>query len=115
MLRGNHECRQMTTNSNFKKECEVKYDSEIYNLFMETLDCLPLACTINDKFFTLQWNFTYLRKIEDINAIKRYQESPKNGLMCDILWSDPIDKDEEAKNFFYIFQIQQGIVQIFLE
>ena len=56
-----------------------------------------------------------MRKIEDINAIKRYQEPPKNGLMCDILWSDPIDKDEEAKNFFYIYQIHQGIVHVFLE
>ena len=30
MLRGNHECRQMTSFFNFKTECEVKYDSEIY-------------------------------------------------------------------------------------
>ena len=103
MLRGNHECRQMTSNFNFKKECEVKYDSEIYNLIMEAFDCLPIACTINEKFFTLHGGISpELKKIEDLNTIKRYQEPPKTGLMCDILWSDPIDKDEEAKNVLYI-------------
>ena len=47
MLRGNHECRQMTSNFNFKKECEVK---EIYK---QTIDCLPLTCSINAKFISL--------------------------------------------------------------
>jgi len=102
MLRGNHECRQMTTNFNFKKECEVKYDAEIYNLFMETFDCLPLACSINEKFISLHGGISPdLKKIEDLNTISRFQEPPKNGLMCDILWSDPIEKDEDAKCFIY--------------
>ena len=103
MLRGNHECRQMTSNFNFKKECEVKYDSEIYALFMETFDCLPLACIINDKFIALHGGISpELKKVEDLNTIKRFMEPPKIGLMCDILWSDPIDKDEEAKKVLYI-------------
>ena len=103
MLRGNHECRQMTTNFNFKKECEVKYDAEIYNLFMETFDCLPLSCSINEKFISLHGGLSPdLKKIEDISIISRFQEPPKNGLMCDILWSDPIEKDEDAKNVLYM-------------
>jgi serine/threonine-protein phosphatase 2B catalytic subunit len=103
MLRGNHECRQMTTNFNFKKECEVKYDAEIYNLFMETFDCLPLSCSINEKFISLHGGLSPdLKKIEDISIISRFKEPPKNGLMCDILWSDPIEKDEDAKNVLYM-------------
>ena len=103
MLRGNHECRQMTSSFNFKKECEVKYDSEIYNLFMETFDCLPLACIINDKYIALHGGISpELKKVEDLNTIKRFKEPPKTGLMCDILWSDPIDKDEEAKKILYL-------------
>ena len=103
MLRGNHECRQMTTNFNFKKECEVKYDSEIYNLLMETFDCLPLSCSINEKFIALHGGLSPdLKKIEDLSVISRFHEPPKNGLMCDILWSDPIEKDEDAKNVLYM-------------
>lgn len=51
LLRGNHECRQLTTYFNFKNECEVKYDLEIYSLIMTLFDSLPIACIVNDKFF----------------------------------------------------------------
>lgn len=51
LLRGNHECRQLTTYFNFRNECEVKYDLEIYAMLMNLFDCLPIACIINDKFF----------------------------------------------------------------
>ena len=50
LMRGNHECRQLTTFFNFKNECEIKYDLEIYNAIMNSFDCLPISCTINEKF-----------------------------------------------------------------
>ena len=50
MLRGNHECRQLTSFFNFKTECDVKYDEEVYERIMESFDSLPLSCIINEKF-----------------------------------------------------------------
>ena len=50
LMRGNHECRQLTTFFNFKQECEIKYDLEVYEKLMVSFDVMPLSCLINDKF-----------------------------------------------------------------
>lgn len=53
MLRGNHECRQMTAFFNFRAEILYKYDQELYDLIMESFDSLPISCLVNGKFLAL--------------------------------------------------------------
>ena len=53
MLRGNHECQQLTSFFNFEQEFEVKYDFDIYERLIEVFDCLLLVCIINDKFIAV--------------------------------------------------------------
>lgn len=53
LLRGNHESRQMTEYFNFKNECVKKFGLEIYNLFIQSFYCLPLACLIDKRFLAL--------------------------------------------------------------
>ena len=53
MLRGNHECRQMSTFFDFKKEIVRKYDIDVFSAFMECFDTLPLACVLNERFFAI--------------------------------------------------------------
>lgn len=53
LLRGNHECRQLTAYHFFRDECIQKYDQEIYDLFIEAFDRMPLACVINGHFLAL--------------------------------------------------------------
>ena len=94
MLRGNHECRQMTTFFNFRTECLYKYDQEIYDLFMDSFDLMPLACIINGKFIALHGGLSpELKTIEDIKKIDRFKEPPKQGIFCDLLWADPVDNE----------------------
>eukprot|EP01017_Pseudomicrothorax_dubius_P035535 TRINITY_DN4990_c0_g1_i1.p1 TRINITY_DN4990_c0_g1~~TRINITY_DN4990_c0_g1_i1.p1 ORF type:complete len:491 (-),score=141.73 TRINITY_DN4990_c0_g1_i1:204-1676(-) len=94
-LRGNHECRQMTTFFNFRTECLYKYDQEIYDLFMEAFDCLPLSCIVNGKFIAVHGGLSpELKTIEDVNKLDRFKEPPRHGIFCDLLWSDPVDNDD---------------------
>lgn len=53
MLRGNHECRQMTSYFNFRAECLHKYDQEIYDIFMDSFDQMPVGAVINGKFLAV--------------------------------------------------------------
>ncbi|CAE8617316.1 unnamed protein product, partial [Polarella glacialis] len=86
MLRGNHECRQMTAFFNFREECEFKYDIGVYNAFMDSFDCLPLAATINGKFLCVHGGLSPdLAKLQAINNLNRFTEPPKEGLLCDLL------------------------------
>jgi len=94
MLRGNHECRQMTTFFNFRSECLYKYDQEIYDLFMDSFDLMPLSCIINGKFLALHGGLSpELKTIEDLKRIDRFKEPPKQGIFCDLLWSDPVENE----------------------
>lgn len=95
MLRGNHECRQMTAFFNFREECEYKYDLSIYNAFMEAFDTLPLGALINNKYFACHGGISpELTKISQIAEIDRMREPPKDGIFCDLIWADPNGKED---------------------
>mmetsp|Transcript_105741 Transcript_105741/g.166930 ORF Transcript_105741/g.166930 Transcript_105741/m.166930 type:complete len:566 (+) Transcript_105741:107-1804(+) len=100
MLRGNHECRQMTSFFNFREECEYKYDISVYDAIMDCFDNLPLAATINGKFLAVHGGISpELTSVKAINGVNRFQEPPREGLLCDLLWSDPLEeKEDEAKS-----------------
>ena len=53
LLRGNHESRNMTENFTFREECITRYDMEIYNLFMECFDSMPISAIVDGKYFAM--------------------------------------------------------------
>ena len=67
LTRGNHETRNMNKMYGFEGEVKHKYDPETMELFNQ--DGVTLA---------------------DIENIDRIREPPDAGIMCDILWADPI-------------------------
>jgi len=65
---------------------------------MCSFDNLPLAAVLEDTFFCVHGGLSpRLEKVDDIiTKIERFQEVPREGLMCDLLWSDPYDEEGEA-------------------
>mmetsp|Transcript_29133 Transcript_29133/g.28849 ORF Transcript_29133/g.28849 Transcript_29133/m.28849 type:complete len:412 (+) Transcript_29133:180-1415(+) len=109
LLRGNHECRQLTSYFTFRMECIQKYDSEVYEKIMDSFDCLPVAATVNDNFLSVHGGLSpHLKNIRDIDQVYRFEEPPKDGIFCDLLWADPIDNENGVMPSSYIQNTTRG-------
>ena len=112
MIRGNHECAQLTEHFTFKQECIVKYSEEIYFDCIESFQALPLAALMNKQFLCVHGGISpEMESLDDIRNIDRFKETPSHGIMCDILWSDPSDSYGESRESFgepFILNRQRG-------
>ncbi|KAL1958642.1 hypothetical protein VTO42DRAFT_3985 [Malbranchea cinnamomea] len=98
LLRGNHECRHLTDYFTFKLECKHKYSEKVYEACMESFCALPLAAVMNKQFLCIHGGLSpELNTLEDLKAIDRFREPPTHGLMCDILWADPLEDFGQEK------------------
>ena len=91
LSRGNHEARNLNKIYGFEKEILVKYNKEIYEAFIKLFYSLPLAHVINDKILIVHGGLFSSDEItlDDIRNINRFIEVPVEGIMCELLWSDP--------------------------
>ncbi|CAN0562229.1 unnamed protein product, partial [Ectocarpus sp. 12 AP-2014] len=46
LIRGNHECRSLTTHFGFKDECKSKYGLPVYYRFLRCFELMPLCAVI---------------------------------------------------------------------
>jgi diadenosine tetraphosphatase ApaH/serine/threonine PP2A family protein phosphatase len=94
LLRGNHECRTVSSYFGFLEECEAKYGLAAYNQFMGCFESLPIAALLNTsygQFLCVHGGISKdIQTIKDIENINRFVEPPKDGPLCDILWADPM-------------------------
>lgn len=91
LARGNHETKNMNKLYGFEGEVTKKYDEDLYNLFCEAFCLLPLCHVINKKVFVVHGGLFSKDNVhlDDIRKVNREQEPPDEGLMTEMLWSDP--------------------------
>lgn len=75
----------------FYDECIRKYGSlNVWRACTDVFDYLTLAAVVDDRVFCVHGGLSpNIRDMKDIEAIDRIKEIPQEGVMCDMLWSDP--------------------------
>ena len=90
LLRGNHECGSINRIYGFFDECKKRYNVKLWKSFVDLFNCLPIAASIDDKILLVHGGLSpELKKIDQLQKVVRPTDIPEDGLLCDILWSDP--------------------------
>ncbi|EES13960.1 hypothetical protein BDA96_07G159800 [Sorghum bicolor] len=96
LLRGNHECASINRIYGFYDECKRRFSVRLWKLFTDCFNCLPVAAVIDDKILCMHGGLSPdLDNLNRIREIQRPVDVPDQGLLCDLLWSDP-DRDSSG-------------------
>ena len=97
LLRGNHECQQITMQYGFYEECRRKYNSiNVWKYCCRVFNTMPLAALIENKIFCVHGGLSpNLENLDELTKLQRVKEIEHEGVISDILWSDP-EEDMEG-------------------
>ena len=75
----------------FEGEVKAKYSGNMCDLFTEVYNWLPLCHLLNGKVLVMHGGLFSKDDITlaDIKATERNRQPPEEGIMCELLWSDP--------------------------
>ena len=90
LLRGNHECASLNREYGFYDECKRRYNIKLWKKFVDVFNCMPYSAIVEDKIIFMHgWLSPFLNNLGQLNEIIRPTDVPDEGLLCDLVWSDP--------------------------
>ncbi|EXC01777.1 Serine/threonine-protein phosphatase PP1 [Morus notabilis] len=90
LLRGNHECASINRVYGFYDECKRRFNVRLWRIFTDSFNCLPVAALIDEKILCMHGGLSpHLNSLNQIRTIPRPTDVPEQGLLSDLLWSDP--------------------------
>lgn len=99
LLRGNHECQNISRVFGFYDECRRRYSMKLWRTFVNLFNHLPVAALIENKILCMHGGLSpELNQLEQISSLRRPQDIPEKGLLCDLLWSDPAKEPQYSQS-----------------
>ena len=90
LLRGNHECASLNREYGFYDECKRRYNVKLWKKFVDVFNCMPYSAIVEDKIIFMHGGLSpFLNNLGQLNEIIRPTDVPDEGLLCDLVWSDP--------------------------
>lgn len=92
LTRGNHESRNVSLVYGFYDESLKIYGTHIiWKEFTDVFDYFPVSALIANEVFCMHGGLSpAVDHINEINTINRIGEIPHEGIISDLLWSDPV-------------------------
>ncbi|CAO3664086.1 unnamed protein product [Umbelopsis vinacea] len=108
ILRGNHECANVTRVYGFYDECKRRCSPKIWKTFVDVFNTLPIAALVAGKIFCVHGGLSpSMHSMDEIRNIQRPTDVPDYGLLNDLLWSDPsetaVDWEDNERGVSYCF------------
>ncbi|KAI8137761.1 serine/threonine-protein phosphatase PP-Z [Fennellomyces sp. T-0311] len=108
LLRGNHECANVTKVYGFYDECKRRLNPKMWRTFVDTFNTLPIAALVAGKIFCVHGGLSpSLHNMDEVRNIQRPTDVPDYGLLNDLLWSDPsdvtVDWEDNERGVSYCF------------
>jgi len=93
LLRGNHESASINRIYGFYDECKRRFNIKLWKTFTDCFNCFPLAAVVQGMMFCVHGGLSpNFNNLDQIRKMTRPMDIPDNGLVSDLLWSDP-DED----------------------
>ncbi|ROT39674.1 serine/threonine-protein phosphatase PP-Z [Sodiomyces alkalinus F11] len=117
LLRGNHECANVTRVYGFYDECKRRCNVKIWKTFIDCFNTLPIAAIVAGKIFCVHGGLSpALNHMDDIRGIARPTDIPDYGLLNDLVWADPaeMESDWEANERGVSYCFGKNVIEDFL-
>lgn len=91
LLRGNHEDQNITKIYGFLDECKRRYNIKLWKEFINMFNYLPVAALVEGRILCMHGGLSpELKDLKQITRLQRPTGIPEQGILCDLLWSDPV-------------------------
>ena len=72
-----------------------KFSLKVWKYFVDTFNAMPLAAIIEEKILYMHGGISpELVKVRKILSLNRPTDIPSQGMLCDLLWSDPVEEQK---------------------